>query len=336
MFGRFVVERREVVYRLGGVDPDEGVDVYELVKYLNKFDDLVRLAVREAGYDGDLQIRVRPFKEGSFLTEFIVESGLVDFLTSTEVDAVLKGLEILGMAGAAVNGIPKVVRAVRGFTDRFKRNEDGTFTYGRGADSVTVDAATHGALQNPKVAELYNAVAVGPVAEFNGVVQQVNIYMRDPGSEDDGLAAGATFTREDSGDFGTYAKTAAAVDEMEYKEKKLVNRGIWLRPVSGSYGGDEKGYSFRFGIGDDAILYKQVRIEDAEFLERLAHGDVRFTAGDLLQADLEVTERVHKSGSKKASYKILKVVDYRPLEVPRQESFAEYIERKGEESQSGS
>lgn len=29
MFGRFVVERREVVYRLGGVDPDEGVDVYD-------------------------------------------------------------------------------------------------------------------------------------------------------------------------------------------------------------------------------------------------------------------------------------------------------------------
>lgn len=332
MFGRFVLERREVVYRLGGVDPDEGVNVYELVKYLNEFDDLVRLAVREAGYDGDLQIRVRPFKEGSFLTEFVVESGLVDFLTSNEVDAVLKGLEILGMAGAAANGIPKVVRAVRGFTDRFKRNEDGTFTYGRGADSVTVDAATHSALQNPKVAKLYNDVAVGPVAEFNGVVQQVNIYMRDPGSEDEGLAAGATFTREDSADFATYTKTAAAVDELEYKEHVLVNKGIWLRPVSGSYGGAERGYSFSFGVGEDAMTYKQVRIEDEKFLDRLATGEVRFTAGDLLQADLEVTEREHKSGTKKASYKILKVVDYRPLESPRQGTFADYIKGTSENS----
>lgn len=329
MFGRFVVERREVVYRLGGVDPDEGVDVYELVKYLNKFDDLVRLAVREAGYDGELQIRVRPFKEGSFLTEFVIESGLVDFLTSNEVDAVLKGLEILGMAGTAAAGIPRVVRAVRGFTDKFRKNDDGTFTYGRGADSVTVDAATHGALQNPKVAELYSDVAVGPVAEFNGVVQQVNIYMRDPGSEDDGVSSGAAFTREDSADFNTYAKTAAAVDELEYTESVLVNRGIWLRPVSGSYGGAEKGYSFCFGVGDDAKLYKQVRIEDADFLERLASGEVRFTSGDLLQANLEVTERVHKSGLKKASYRILEVVDYRPLKVPHQESFADFIDGEG-------
>lgn len=330
MFGRFVVERREVVYRLGGVDPDEGVDVYELVKYLNKFDDLVRLAVREAGYDGELKIRVRPFKEGSFLTEFVIESGLVDFLTSNEVDAVLKGLEILGMAGAAVKGIPRVVRAVRGFTDKFRENDDGTFTYGRGADSVTVDAATHNALQNPKVAGLYSDVAVGPVAEFNGAVQQVNIYMRDPGSEDDGLSSGATFTREDSADFTTYAKTAAAVDELEYTENVLVNKGIWLRPVSGSYGGAEKGYSFRFGVGDDATLYKQVRIEDAVFLERLASGDVRFTSGDLLQADLEVTERVHKSGSRKASYRILEVVDYRPMKGPHQESFADFIDGEGD------
>lgn len=219
MFGRFVMERREVVYRLGGVDPDEGVDVYELVKYLNKFDDLVRLAVREAGYDGELQIRVRPFKEGSFLTEFVIESGLVDFLTSNEVDAVLKGLEILGMAGTAAAGIPRVVRAVRGFTDKFRKNDDGTFTYGRGSDSVTVDAATHSALQNPKIADLYSDVAVGPVAEFNGVVQQVNIYMREPGSDDDGVSSGATFTREDAADFGTYAKSAAALDEIEYSER---------------------------------------------------------------------------------------------------------------------
>lgn len=323
------MERREVVYRLGGVDPDEGVDVYELVKYLNKFDDLVRLAVREAGYDGELKIRVRPFKEGSFLTEFVIESGLVDFLTSSEVDAVLKGLEILGMAGTAAAGIPRVVRAVRGFTDKFRKNDDGTFTYGRGADSVTVDAATHGALQNPKVAELYSDVAVGPVAEFSGVVQQVNIYMRDSGSEDDGMSSGAAFTREDSADFNTYAKTTAAVDELEYTESVLVNRGIWLRPVSGSYGGAEKGYSFRFGAGDDATLYKQVRIEDAEFLKRLASGEVRFTSGDLLQADLEVTERVHRSGSRKASYRILEVVDYRPLKVPHQESFADFMGSEG-------
>lgn len=332
MLGRFVLERREVVYRLGGVDPEEGVDVYDLVKYLNKFDDLVRLTVREAGYDGDLQIRVRPFKEGSFLTEFVIEGGLVDFLTSDNVDAVLKALEILGLVKLGASGIPRVVRAVRGFTDKFRKNDDGTFTYGSGDDAVTVDAPTHNAMQNPKIAELYSSVAVGPVSEFNGVVHQVNIYMRDRGREDEGLSSGATFTREDSADYATYTKTAVAADELEYKERVLVNKGIWLRPVSGSYGGAERGYSFSFGVGEDAMTYKQVRIEDEEFLDRLAAGEVRFTAGDLLQADLEVTEREHKSGVKKASYKILKVVDYRPLESPRQGTFADYIKGSSDSS----
>lgn len=111
-----------------------------------------------------------------------------------------------------------------------------------------------------------------------------------------------------------------------------MNKGVWLRPVSGSYGGAERGYSFSFGVGEDATTYKQVRIEDEGFLDRLATGEVRFTAGDLLQADLEVTEREHKSGAKKASYKILKVVDYRPLESSRQGTFADYIEGTSESS----
>lgn len=34
MFGRFVLERREAVYRLGEVDPEECVDVYDLVKFV--------------------------------------------------------------------------------------------------------------------------------------------------------------------------------------------------------------------------------------------------------------------------------------------------------------
>lgn len=333
MFGRFVLERREVVYRLGGVDPDEGVDVYELVKYLNKFDDLMRVTVREAGYDGELRIKVRPFKEGSFVTEFIVESGIVDFLTSQNVDAVLKAIEILGFCYGGAKGIPKIVRKVRGAIDRFKDNGDGSFTYGKGDDAVTVDEATHRTLQNPTVAELYRDVAVGPVAEFHGTVQQVNIYMRDSSEGDDGLAEGASFSRDDAGDLNMYAKTASSADELEISETSYVNRGIWLRPLSGSYGGSEKGYTFQFGSGSDVITYKSVRIEDKGFLEELADGAVRFNSGDMIQVDLEVTEKRTKSGKAKTpSYRILSVTDYRPLKLPRQETFAKYLDPAEDES----
>ncbi|MDM8162613.1 hypothetical protein [Collinsella intestinalis] len=321
------MERREIVCRLGGIDPDEGVDVNSLVKYLRKFDDLVRVTVREAGYDGKLEIRVRPFREGSFITEFIVESGVVDFLTSQNVDAVLKGLEILGFCYGGAKGIPRVVRKVRGAVDRFKDNDDGSYTYGKGDDAVTVDKVAHQVIQNPTIAELYRDVAVGPVSEFNGAVQQVNIYIRDPDAADGGISEGASFAREDVSELDAYAKAAAAADELAIVETSYVNRGIWLRPLSGSYAGAERGYTFQFGVGDDTVTYKSVRIDDKVFLESLADGSVRFNAGDLLQADLEVTERRTKSGNKKkVSYRILEVIDYKPLETPRQETFDEYLE----------
>lgn len=331
MFGRFVVERREVVYRLGGVDPDEGVDVYDLVKYLNKFDDLVRLTVREAGYDGELKIRVRPFKEGSFITEFIVESGIVDLLTSQNVDAVLNAIEILGFCYGGAKGIPWIVRKVRGAIDRFVDNGDGSYTYGKGDNAVTVDEATHRAVQNPTIAELYRDVAVGPVAEFNGTVQQVNIYMRNPKEEDDGLAEGSSFSRDDASDLNAYARTASSADELEVSETSYINRGIWLRPLAGSYGGAEKGYTFQFGSGSDVRTYKSVRIEDKSFLDDLADGTVRFNAGDLIQVDLEVTERRTRSGKmKNPQYRILSVADYRPLRVSKQETFADFLDKSEE------
>lgn len=331
MFGRFIVERREVVYRLGGVDPDEGVDVYDLIKYLNKFDDLVRVTAREAGYDGELQVRVRPFKEGSFITEFIVESGIVDFLTSSNVDAILNAIEILGFCYGGAKSLPKIVRKVRGAVGGFKDNGDGSFTYGTGDDSVTVDETTHRVVQNPTIAELYRDVAVGPVAEFNGAVQQVNIYMREPESEDGGLSGGAVFAGEDTSDFSEYARVTTAADELEISESSHVNQGIWLRPVSGSYAGDQRGYTFLYGVGDDVIKYKNVRIDDEDFLGRLADGSIRFNSGDLLQVDLEVTERATRSGKRKSpAYRIISVRDYKPLEIPQQETFGEFLARREE------
>ena len=98
-------------------------------------------------------------------------------------------------------------------------------------------------MQNPTVAELYRDVAIGPVAEFNGAVQQVNIYLRDQGEEDGGLSEGASFSREDAGDLNVYARTAASSDEIDISETSYVNHGIWLRPLAGSYGGAERGYT---------------------------------------------------------------------------------------------
>ena len=326
MFGRFVLERREVIYRLGGVDPDEGVDVYDLVKYLSKFDDLVRVTVREVGYDGELKIKVRPFKEGSFITEFVIEGGLVDLLSGDVGNAIANAVTILGFCAPAAMSLPKVIKAVKGRIDRHRKNDDGTYTYGEGDGSVTVDETTHRVVQSKTVADLYSDVAVGPLVEFSGHVEQVNIYMRDDAKDGGGLFEGTNFTRADTSEYASYSRSANLLDELNATETVSNVSGIWLRPVSGSYGGAEKGYTFSHGQGEDRHVYRQVSIADEDFREMLESGAVKFNAGDLLLADLEITQRLTRAGNMTASYRIMKVHDYREVRSPRQETFSGFLD----------
>lgn len=332
MLGGFVLERKEVVYRLGGVDPERGVDVYDLVKYLSKFSDLVRETVRETGYTGELKIRVRPFREGSFITEFIIEGGLVGLLSGDTATSITNALSMLGFCGGAVAGIPKIVKAVKGKIEKFKDNGDGTYTYGSGTESVTVDKTTHDVVQSPKIADLYGNVAVGPIAEFNGAVEQVNIYVMDRSKNDDGISDGANFTRREAKDMAAYSKSAKLMADLDVTETVSTTNGIWLRPVSGSYGGAQKGYTFSYGQGDEQKTYKKVSIEDEGFLEDLASGAVRLNAGDLLLVDLETTQRISRSGNMTATHRITSVREYRAVPIPHQATFSEYLEGAGAES----
>ena len=326
MCWRIELEHCEVVYRLGGVDPERGVDAYDLVKYLTRFSDLVRETVRKSGYSGDIHIRVRPFREGSFLTEFIIEGGWIDLFSSRPVVALSTALGILGFCGVKAPSLPKVVKAVRGKIESYRDNKDGTYTYGSGPDAVTVDETTHEVVQSPKVADLYSHVAVGPIADFHGAVDQVNIYVRsdDP---DDGLSDGVSFSCSDAQDYATYAHDADLADQADARESSTVTHNLWVRPVSGSYGGAERGYTFCYGEGDDASRLERVRIEDEGFLGKLESGEIRLNASDLMCVDLEIVQRLTKSGRKiRTERRILRVLDYRPYSISEQLSISDLID----------
>lgn len=319
------MERQEIIYQLDGVDPSEGLDVHRLVPYLTSFDDLVHEAVREAGYEGELRVRVRPFREGSFITEFLIEGGAVDLLSGKEATAIANALGILGFCGVSAASLPRIVRAVRGHVERFRQSGDGAYEYGSGQETVIVDETAHRIIQSPKVASLYREVAVGPIGDFGGGVREVRAYTRDRGAADDGASHGSVFTRSDRESFAQYEKSAEISDESACEETTTAAHGIWLRPVSGSYGGARRGYTFCFGQGDETQVYKGVAIDDECFREKLESGSIRFTAGDFLRVDLEITQRVTRSGKISASYRIPEVIEYKPLREPRQQTFGDFL-----------
>lgn len=71
-----------LVYRFVDVDPEEGLDARDLSKFLNQFDSLIKEVAKKSGTLEDATIKVRPFKEGSFITEFVIHCvpGLMDAL----------------------------------------------------------------------------------------------------------------------------------------------------------------------------------------------------------------------------------------------------------------
>lgn len=83
-------KNQTLVYRFVDVDPEEGLDAKDLSKFLSQFDGLIKEVAKESGTLENTSIKVRPFKEGSFITEFVIHCvpGLVDALNSDAISAI--------------------------------------------------------------------------------------------------------------------------------------------------------------------------------------------------------------------------------------------------------
>lgn len=83
-------KNQTLVYRFVDVDPEEGLDAKDLSKFLSQFDGLIKEVAKESGSLEKTTIKVRPFKEGSFITEFVIHCvpGLIDALNSDAISAI--------------------------------------------------------------------------------------------------------------------------------------------------------------------------------------------------------------------------------------------------------
>ena len=78
----------EVIYQLDDVNVEEGVDVFEIAPILMHFGELIRSANSILGYEQKNDVRIKPFKEGSWITQFVLEntyiSNILGYLQSKE------------------------------------------------------------------------------------------------------------------------------------------------------------------------------------------------------------------------------------------------------------
>ena len=311
-----------LVYRFVDVDPEEGLDAKDLSKFLNQFDGLIKEVAKESGSLDKTTIKVRPFKEGSFIAEFVIHCvpGLIDALNSDAIS-------VINNAGGLVEvlfAIAHIIKKVKGHISKYKATDNGTFVYGKGSDAVVVPVEIHALVQSPEIAEKFSAVITGLMKSFKRTSREIEIKTADSMTTEDVIS----FSAGEVAYFDSYKDEALKATQEETVEHSAHN--IWVRPLFGSYGGDVSGYTFESGYEDEQRTYNKVQIDDRDFLERVRDGEYRLNSGDLMCVDMTIKEVINLRTQKvrTVACHITKVRDYRPMKRCEQLTFADFADEE--------
>lgn len=308
----------DLIYQLDNINAEEGVDVFEIAPVLLHFGELIRSANSVLGYEQKIDVRVKPFSEGSWITEFVLQNtqinSLINYFQGKEGSELLLLLSLLGLARkAGITGVSGIVRFTKGAVSRFKKNEnENTVTYfNEKGEKIIVSLAEHKLVQSPLIQNNYYNCVITPLDKFPSATA-VTVRVNKQGEPEQ------KFTQADRPAFDTYAKTELLED---VEENISLLKGVFLKPKRGSYSGMEQAYSFIMG---DSILYP-VAIEDKDFLNKIRSGDIRLYSEDALKVDLEIRQKKDAMNKVQNKYAIIKVVGYAQYEKPRQLNLENFL-----------
>ena len=308
--------KEQLVYKLTDVDADDGVDIFAIAPVLMQFGELVRSANAALDYGLDIDVRVKPFREGSWITEFVLQGSITQTLLSVlrtpEGQDLTMLLAFLGLgAKDGISGLAKVVRFTAGKVANFRKNTNNTITYvNDSGEELTVSMPEHQLVQSPVVQVNYYNSLIVPLDKFPAATA-VSISIGNDANEVQ------RFTLHDKEAFDEYSK-AELIEEAEENVSQM--HGVFVKPKRGPYSGQEQQFSFIMG---ENVLYP-VCIEDEEFLDRMRSGDIRPYSEDVLKVDLEVRQKRDVRNKITGSYAITKVIEYIKYEKPKQYSLDDF------------
>jgi hypothetical protein len=302
-----VQEKVDLVYKLDNIDASEGVDIFEIAPILMSFGDLIRSANRALGGEQEIEVKVKPFKEGSWITEFLIygkDAG--NILVNPYVMGAEALLAFLGVTPKkAVNGVAGIVRFTNGKVNNFiKSDEEEKVTYiNDSGGKLEVSIAEHKLVQSPLVQANFYAGVIAPLEKFP-TAGSVSIGLEEDNFE--------SFTLADKPFFQEYLRTELLED---VEENISVLKGVYLKPKRGPYSGNEQDYSFI--MGENNVLWP-VTIEDEKFVSKLKAGDIRPYSQDVLRVNLEIRQKKDSTNKIITHYAITEVLEYIQYERPHQ------------------
>ena len=298
------MQKQVLIYKLEGVDPQNGVDLFEIIPTLESLGLLVKESGQICLATGELDIKVKPFKAGSFEIDLLLKTA-VGLLTGSETSALINLITLIGF------GIT-IIKFVKGKVNQFKIKDQKILYYNSEGQEQEVNAETHRFIQNENIQKaIYGSVTI-PMKNISGVA---GVSLQTEYGDKKILTS-----PEDLQSFEEYNKT-----ELDDDSNKIENvTTLYIKPERGSYSGGERQYTFI--AGKDNKLYPTT-IQDEDFINKLKGGEIRLFHEDILYVRLRTQQKLSKrTGKITNEYFIEKVLEYTSKKAMDQQSLENMLQ----------
>lgn len=282
------MKKQILIYKLEGVDPQNGVDLFEIIPTLENLGLLIKESGQISLETSEIEVKVKPFKAGSFEIDLLV-GGIVNLFSGNEVNALNN---LLGLIGFGMG----IIKFVQGRVNQYKKVKNKIIYYNSDNQEQEVDIKTHQFIQNDNIQKALNGAIATPMKNISGV-DGVSFQTE---SQDNKIS----ISNDDLDSLEEYNKLE--LDDDSNKIENVTN--MYVKPERGSYSGGEKQYTFI--AGKDNKLYPTT-IQDEGFINKLKNGTIRLFHEDILFVKLRTKQKISKKTGKITNeYFIEEVLEY--------------------------
>lgn len=275
--------REEAFIKINDVNE---IEISEYISTIENFEEMIREASLISGL-GEVKIKMRPIKQGSVDIRMVVD--FFDFMGQSGFSG---GANVLTYITVAIG----IVKFCKGVINKFKKEDKSIVYESPSGETKEVSPEIHRIIQSP----VFRSAVIDASKALFEKLNNVNSY--EFGSQE----ISEKISKSDKEFLKKYKESP--LDE-EFEESKSTMHGLYVKPIRGSYSGENTRYTFS---ANQQKFYPTI-IKDEDFRLLLKNGEKKLFSEDLLKVDLTTTQRFSRATRRTImSYSIDRVHEYIP------------------------
>ena len=275
--------REEAFIKINDVDE---VEISKYISVIEGFEGMIRESSLISGL-GEVTIKMRPIQKGSVDIHMIVD--FFEFMGGSAFSGVAN---VLSYISAAV----VVIKLCKGRVNKFSKKDNFVVYESPSNQTKKVPLDVHRIIQSP----VFQSELLDVSKTLFEKMDSVNSF--EFGSRE----SSEKISKSDKESLRNYKESP--LDE-EFEETTSTIKGLYIKPVRGSYSGENTRYTF----SANQQKYYPTIIKDDDFRDSLKNGERKLFSEDLLKVDLTTTQRFSPSTRRTImSHSIDRVHEYIP------------------------